>query len=234
MRCSSLCLAFQKRSEPIRLTPNIRGPHRNSAVGSISNRLPSINPATQTQTTWTKPVFVNYGSPLPEPDTANDYTIINGERAVRADNQGQIFNTRLTFAPYFADGGRHLLHVGGHYSYISAPSGHQTISTYLGGNSFFGYLPLTTGQNDVRHHQRGGLELAYQSGPLRAQVEAFAADFGRAGTATGTSMEMTYFLTGEHRAYSLATAVFGGPAKVNRPFHPFQNGDWNLVDGMGA
>jgi len=165
----------------------------------------------------------------------------NGTRVVTADNQGQIFNTRLTAAPYYADKGRYVLHVGGHYSYINGPSNHHSLSTFLGGNNFItgsgNNNPLTTGDmyvNDgVNHHSRGGLELAYQSGPFRVLTEAFAADFGSVGTATGTVVECTYFLTGEHRAYNLATATFGAP-NVKRPFRPFKCGDWNLVDGMGA
>jgi phosphate-selective porin OprO/OprP len=164
---------------------------------------------------------------------------INTSRSVQDDDQGFIYNTRLTFVPYYSDSGRYMLHVGGHYSYIDETSSYQKVSTFVGGNSFItggpnNANPITTGANDVTHHHRGGLELAYQAGPFRALTEAFAADYGNVGTATGTVVELTYFLTGEHRAYSLENGVFGGPTKLNRPFHPFPYGDWNLVDGLGA
>ena len=163
----------------------------------------------------------------------------NVTRAVQADNQGYIFNTRMSYAPYFADGGRKVLHIGGHYSYVGEKSSHlgppSAISTFLGGTNFLGQSPLTTGAiTGINHHHRGGVELAYQSGPFRVLSETFIADFGKAGTARGTVAEVSYFLTGENRVYSLENGVFVGLAKVNRPFRPFKCGDWNLVDGMGA
>ena len=157
----------------------------------------------------------------------------NGTLSVQNDDQGLIYNTRLTAVPYYANDGRYMLHVGGHYSYIDEVSSYKGVNSFLGGTNFLGTM-LTTGQNDVSHHHRGGLEMAYQAGPFRALVESFAADYGSEGTATGTVVEMTYFLTGEHRSYNLDFGVFGAPAKVNRPFRPFKCGDWNLVDGMGA
>ena len=157
----------------------------------------------------------------------------NNARFIQADNQGQLFNTRLSYAPYYVDGGRCVLHLGGHYSYVNNSPAYQSISTYVGGNSFLASA-LTTGDTGVNSHSRSGLELAYQSGPLKFHTEAFFADFGSAGTARGTIMELAYFLTGEHRTYSLENGVFTGIPKINRPFHPFKCGEWNLIDGMGA
>ncbi len=52
-------------------------------------------------------------------------------------------------------------------------------------------------------------------------------------TAKGAYVELKYFLTGDHRAYSLSKGVFEG-VKVKRNFHPFKCGDYNLIDGFGA
>ena len=165
------------------------------------------------------------------------YNINNGyntsARAIADNRPGMIFNTRLTMAPYYADGGRCVLHVGGHYSYIHDSDQHSRVDAYGGGNNWCGPATLTTGRMNVMHHNRGGLELAYQQGPFRVQAESFIADFGKFGTATGTTTEVAYFLTGEHRAYSLGWAAWGAPT-VKRPFHPFKCGEWNLVDGLGA
>ena len=160
---------------------------------------------------------------------------INGVRFIEKDHQGYIINTRLSAAPYYANGGRQVLHVGGHYAYVAAPT---PITSNLGGS---GWLPsiLTTGSGASisHHHHRSGLELAYQSGPFAAKSEAFFAQYGEGAAfnrmATGTSVELSYFLTGEHRAYNLATGTFGA-ATVNRPFRPYTSNGWNLVDGLGA
>ncbi|MDR0522339.1 MAG: hypothetical protein LBH00_10880, partial [Planctomycetaceae bacterium] len=94
---------------------------------------------------------------------------------------------------------------------------------------------LTTGAITANHHHRGGAELAYQSGPFAVRSEAFFAKYGGNvdKTATGASVELTYFLTGDWREYSLANGNFGA-AKVRKPFHPFKCGEWNLVDSLGA
>ena len=148
------------------------------------------------------------------------------------DNQGYILNTRLSAAPYYADGGRYLLHIGGSYAYVATPLG---ISSYVGGNN---WLPvtMTTGTPASGQHHRSSLELIYQMGPLAAHSEAFFAQYEAADKhrlAKGVGVELTYFLTGEHRVYNLSNGSIGA-AQVRHPFHPFQHGDWNLVDGLGA
>jgi len=149
-----------------------------------------------------------------------------------ATKRGTIFNTRLTAAPYYADNGRHVLHVGGHYTYMTTPQG---VTMRSGGHSWVGGNSIWTNPIEGDHF-RAGLELMYQSGPLGIRSEAFLAQYGAKdgnGQARGASAELAYFLTGEHREYSLATGMFGA-AKVKRNFHPFKCGEWNLVDGFGA
>lgn len=155
----------------------------------------------------------------------------NVNHSVWSDNQGLILNTRLTAAPYYAEGGRYLLHIGGHYSYIDGVTSNNNIDAYLGGTNWLSRTLRAANPAD-QHHHRSGAEIAYQRGPFGARAESFVAAYTQ-GTATGTTAEVCYFLTGEHRAYNLATATIGA-AQVKRPFRPFKYGDWNLVDGLGA
>ena len=210
--------------------------------GSINTTLTNVHPSSQSfnlarkfgcssehlfandRVRWFYGFFQGY-------NTNNGYN--SSARALAGNRPGLIFNTRLTMAPYYADGGRCVFHIGGHYSYIHDSTQHNQIAAYGGGNNWFGPATLSTGYIDVLHHNRGGLEFAYQNGPFRVQVEPFIADFGKFGTATGTTTEFAYFLTGEHRAYNLSAAIWGAPT-VKRPFRPFKCGDWNLVDGWGA
>ena len=164
---------------------------------------------------------------------------INNSRSITSDEQGYIFNTRLTMALHYAEGGRQLLHFGGHYAHVAVPR--QTMSVAMGGQSALGTHPnpytLRTRTIPGKHNNRCGLELAYQSGPFGAISEAFFSHFGygaeSARKATGASLELSYFLTGDHRSYNLATGAFGA-VNVIRPFVPFQSGGLNLVNGTGA
>jgi phosphate-selective porin OprO/OprP len=163
---------------------------------------------------------------------------INIDRFVQRDDQGQVFNIRLSAAPYFAEGGRYVLHFGGHYSYVSSQNDTQSLNLNLGGNSWYNTL-LATGTFASNNHHRAGAEIAYQAGPFSIQSEAYVAKYAAYGTstedktATGAYVELKYFLTGEHRVYNLASGTFGA-AKVKHNFHPFKNGEFNLIDGFGA
>jgi len=157
---------------------------------------------------------------------------ISRTQYISDDNQGYILNTRLSAAPLYADGGRYLLHLGGSYAYTATPLG---VSSYVGGNNWLA-TTMTTGTLASKQHHRSSLELIYQMGPFSAHSEAFFAQYGGADKnrlATGVGVELTYFLTGEHRTYNLSNGSLGA-AQVKRPFRPFQHGDWNLVDGLGA
>ena len=158
----------------------------------------------------------------------------NADRFIEGDDQGYIFNTRLTMAPYYESGGRRLLHIGGHYSYVTVPD--TTLNTTVGGKGWLTQT-LKTGPIEGENHHRAGGEFAYQNGPLGAISEVYLARYGRGAAptrmATGASLELSYFLTGEHRAYNLAAGTLGAP-EVNRPFQPVKCGGWNLVNGPGA
>jgi len=151
------------------------------------------------------------------------------------DDQGPVFNTRLTMLPYYGRDGRNFLHVGGHYTYVSASP--AALSAQVGGKNWLA-SSLTTGRIESNHNHRAGLELLYQRGAFAVLSETYLARYGMGAAptkmATGTSVELGYFLTGEHRAYSKANATFGAPTTVNRPFQPYKHGEWNLVKGLGA
>jgi len=160
-------------------------------------------------------------------------TAINVNRALEQDNQGPIFNTRFSIAPRYSAEGRHLTHFGVHYTYVGAQTG---VSTKIGGKGWLSDSVLTTGTIASNHHHRTGFELLCQSGPWGVMSDVYIVRYGAADKdrlAKGVSVECWYFLTGEHRAYNLATATMGVP-KVNRPFEPFKSGGWNLIKGPGA
>ncbi len=161
----------------------------------------------------------------------------NSDRFLAKDNQGQVFNMRLSAAPMYAQDGRCAFHVGGHYSYVSPRDATTTMSAVIGS---IGWLPMSisTGSFANNHHHRSGLELAYQAGPFAVQSEVYVSKYAGINgdedrTANGAYVELKYFLTGDHRAYNLSKGVFEA-VKVKRNFHPFQCGDFNLIDGWGA
>jgi phosphate-selective porin OprO/OprP len=170
----------------------------------------------------------------------NGTSINSNPKSVTGDDQGILFNTRLTFAPYYSQDGRYLLSFGGHYVYNNSnsadPTGLETLSARAGGLDWMGNA-LTTGSITTNHSNRSGLEAVYQAGAFNIRTEAFwakfAGDANDGKTASGFSTELSYFLTGENRSYNLSTATFGA-VKPKRNFHPFKSGEWNLIDGWGA
>jgi phosphate-selective porin OprO/OprP len=162
-----------------------------------------------------------------------DGTAINALRVSQnKDDHGQVFNTRLSAAPYYGDEGRYVLHFGGHYTYLADVD--SRVRVQPGGSNWLAYT-LDTAAVPTNHHHRSGIEAAYQDGPFAIHSEAFFAQFGGNvdKTAKGFSTEFTYFLGGEHRAYSLTSGTFGA-VKMKNNFHPFESGGRNLVDGFGA
>ncbi len=163
---------------------------------------------------------------------------VNNDRFLLEDNQGQLFNVRLSAAPIFSQEGKHLFHIGGHWSYASTENGTTALSAAPGN---FGWLDksINTGTFGNEHHNRGGVELAMQRGPFAIQAEGFFDKFDAYGgitddrTATGAYVELSYFLTGEHRTYDPKKGVFGA-VKMKNNFHPVKVGNCNLIDGFGA
>ena len=170
---------------------------------------------------------------------------VNSARYLREDNQGAIVNLRLSIAPVFAEEGKRVLHLGGHWEYVRSDSATtQTINAAPASLGFFAPSTLQSGTFACDHHNRAGLEFAYQHGPFSVRSEAFAASYDAMpgfgtypGSPTrnlfGAYVELGWFLTGEHRVYELKKGNFGAP-KMKRNFHPFKSGDYNLIDGFGA
>jgi phosphate-selective porin len=168
----------------------------------------------------------------------------NAKRLIE-DNQGQIVNLRLTMAPWYAQEGKYLFHVGGHWAYESLDSGaipvgatqkHRTLNAAPGTFSWASNTLTATFDND--YSNRGGLEFAYQYGRFSARSELFAGSFnvnggGQGKHLYGSYVELGYFLTDDFRTYSLSSGGFGG-VKMKSNFEPFQCGQWNLVRGTGA
>ncbi|MDR0337490.1 MAG: OprO/OprP family phosphate-selective porin [Planctomycetaceae bacterium] len=166
----------------------------------------------------------------------------NTNRFIQADNQGTVFNVRLTAVPIYENEGRQVFHVGGHWSYVHSRNNQTSMSIQPGANSWYNAL-LQTGNFANDHHHRAGLELALQNGPLSISSEWYVAryadhfantlGYSPNKTATGGYVEFGYFLTNDHRSYQLKSGTFS-TAKVKHNFHPFKSGEWNLIDGFGA
>ena len=158
------------------------------------------------------------------------------DRSLQEDNQGQTVNLRLSAAPWFAQEGKCVLHLGGHWEYVGTDNKSATLSAKPGTFSWATpTLNSGTFANDYSH--RGGLEFAYQNGRFSTRSELHAGSFSADGQPGrhlyGAYVELAYFLTDDFRSYNLKSGVFGAP-KVKQNFHPFNHCDWNLIDGFGA
>ena len=153
------------------------------------------------------------------------------------DNQGQIVNLRLTAAPLFAQEGKRVLHLGGHWEYASTDAKKASLNATPG---TFDLKDKTLVETDFAndYSNRGGLEFAYQNGRFSTRAEVFAGSFDVYGSQPGRHLygayvEAAYFLTNDFRTYDLKSGAFGG-VKMKNNFHPFKCGEWNLVDSFGA
>ena len=162
------------------------------------------------------------------------------DRRLVEDNQGQIVNLRLSAAPWFAQEGKCVFHVGGHWEFVSLDSNSyiatnttaRTLSAKPGTLSWASNT-LSSGNVVNGDSHRGGLELAYQNGRFSTRSELFAGSFDQGRHLYGTYVELAYFLTNDFRIYDLKSGSFGG-VKMKRNFHPYQHGEWNLIDSFGA
>ena len=161
------------------------------------------------------------------------------DRRVNGDNQGQIVNVRLTAAPWFAQEGKYLLHLGGHWEYVATPSKSVSFNT---SPATFGLgvsqTALQSGTLASDYSNRGGLEFMYQHGRYSVRSELFAGSFNGYGAAQGrhlygTYVELGYFLTDDFRTYDLNTGLFSG-VKTKRNFHLLKCRGQNVIDSLGA
>jgi phosphate-selective porin len=162
----------------------------------------------------------------------------NRDRYAVGDNQGQVVNLRMTGTPVFEQDGKYLFHVGGHWAYVGSHNNQSSLGAKPGSHGFVGNT-LQSGTFANKYSNRGGVELAYQSGRFSARSEFYMASFGaepaedRGRKAYGTYVELGYFLTDSFRVYNQASGLFTG-VEMNRNFRPYRDGEWNLIDGLGA
>jgi phosphate-selective porin OprO/OprP len=127
------------------------------------------------------------------------------------DSQGINGAVRATWSPWYEGEGRYLLHLGGGYEvaddrdnavqFATRPEVHE--------NAYF----VDTGLIPVEWFQRANVEAAVVLGPLSLQAELFW--LGTRGIAPTPDMDfygayafVSYFLTGENRAYRRTRGVF--------------------------
>lgn len=129
------------------------------------------------------------------------------------DNQGIIYNTRLTFLPYYCNDGEDYLHFGGHYLYYQNPAG-KNLNFTAPGSARIGGFGRAGNWYDVTaveasQYNQGGLETAWGCGPLGISSELFGGTFGNERNMYGGYVEVRWFLTGDSRLYDKKLGVPG-------------------------
>ncbi|GAB4127183.1 MAG: hypothetical protein Kow0040_00510 [Thermogutta sp.] len=156
---------------------------------------------------------------------------------VADDDGGYAFTMRGTYLPWYdeATNGRGLLHLGLGYSYRDVDDPNQRIRARAETN--VGPYILDTGViTGVEDFQLLDPEIAFVYGPFSVQAEYIAAFYNRAGNDAdfhAAYVQMSYFLTGEHRPYDRKKGAF---SRV-KPFENFfrvRTCDGNIEMGKGA
>lgn len=153
-------------------------------------------------------------------------------------------NGRVTGLPWFEDKNK-FLHVGASGSYINVNNNFKEDGTFNNGGFSFvsslnnnvdrsnilntGNLTSSDGSTTVDHMTRFGGEAALVYGPWSAQGEYIQTNISGKGYKNGETLDgyygyVSYFLTGESRAYKGKTAAWDR-LKPNRKFD-FHNGGW--------
>ena len=150
----------------------------------------------------------------------------------RDDRNDWTFASRFVFLPYYDEpsNGRYLVHLGGSYSYRNSSDvfGNQNTSAVVQNGlaefspkSWVGsQAPIGVGAegNSDEWNQFGG-EFLVIWGSASLQAEYFQAIMNSGEDYSGASVFVTYFLTGEYRAYRKETKT------VDRT-HPFEPAFW--------
>jgi phosphate-selective porin OprO/OprP len=131
-----------------------------------------------------------------------------------AEPRGIIYNSRLTFVPYYARDGARYFHFGGHYMYRDNPGGNNAANfaapgTKIGGCNRASNWFTATAVGATEYNQ-GGLEAAWGYGPLALSSEFYAGSFGKGRDMYGGYVEARCFLTGDCRPYNKRNGVQGG------------------------
>ncbi|MFQ5792007.1 MAG: OprO/OprP family phosphate-selective porin [Acidobacteriota bacterium] len=127
-----------------------------------------------------------------------------------ANEDDYIFTARITGLPWFKEGGRYMLHLGGSYSFRSPNEDQiryrQRPEVHLSPR----FVDTKTFEADSVN--LFDLEVSLVAGPLSAQGEYLTSlvDAPDAGDPAFRAfyLQASYFLTGENRAYSRSSAAF--------------------------
>jgi phosphate-selective porin OprO/OprP len=126
-----------------------------------------------------------------------------------ASNSVLSVTARLTWLPVYRDGGRKLLHIGGSFS-TRDPNGDTQYRSRPEAR-FVNFL-VDTGQFRASRIKLYGLELVGVRGPVSFQSELIVSEvsgteFGSARF-WGSYVQVSWFLTGEHKSYDTGMGVF--------------------------
>ena len=126
-----------------------------------------------------------------------------------ASNSVLSVTARVTWLPVYRDGGKKLLHVGGSFS-TRDPNGDTQYRSRP--EARFVKFLVDTGTFSASRIKLYGLEFVGVRGPLSFQAEYIQSDVN--GTETGSAsfwgsyVQVSWFLTGEHKSYDTGLAVF--------------------------
>ncbi len=157
----------------------------------------------------------------------------------RQDDGGSAFTARATWLPWYDEPseGRGLLHLGLAYRYLDFDNPVQRVRQRPEIN--VGPRVVDTGNfgNNVNAHFVGP-EVAFVYGPFSAQAELVASQFERTGGSNdanfnGMYVYVSYFLTGENRAYKRSEGRFDR-IKPLENFFRVRTGDGDVGTGRGA
>lgn len=135
------------------------------------------------------------------------------------DQEGQAVDGRIAYRPYYDEesGGRYYMHLGGAYSYRHASDGGlqyrsrpEAFGNSDASNPATPYI-VDTGNIAAQYAQLFGAEFLWVNGPLSVQSEYVLAPVNRTSGPDalfqGGYLNVSYFLTGEHRPYNRELAV---------------------------
>ncbi len=185
---SSKYITFMERG-----LPNAMSPGRN--VGVMAH-----NSVLDDRMTWAVGIFRDVDDCGQDDPEEND------------EDGGYNMTARVTAAPWYAEGGRKVLHLGGSYS-LRHPQ-EQSVRFRARPEAHFLAERFTDVTFGAEWENRFGAEAALVCGPFSAQAEYMAVvpDAGGEGdvspTLQGAYAYVSYFLTGEHRNYSPSSGTF--------------------------
>lgn len=161
------------------------------------------------------------------------------------DQEGQAVDGRIAYRPYYDEesGGRYYMHLGGAYSYRHASDGGlqyrsrpEAFGNSDASNPATPYF-VDTGNIAAQYAQLFGAEFLWVNGPLSVQSEYVLAPVNRTlgpdALFQGGYLNVSYFLTGEHRPYNRELAVMDRVMPFGN-FFRVRSEDGSVQTGWGA